>query len=196
MCAAPGGKTTFIAQLMNDRGVIVANDRGRNRLTALMANLKRLGVTCATVISGRGERLPVEGRGFDRVLVDAPCSGEGKWTLSEEHGIQHRRGSGRTDLQAVQKALIKRGFDMLAPGGILVYSTCTYNPLENEAVVRHLLESRSDAAVDNWNAPLRSTDGVLRFLQHEYHMSCMRCKRFYPHHTGSGGFFVARIVKQ
>lgn len=191
LCAAPGGKTTYISQIMNDSGLVVANDRRHQRMTALMANIKRLGITNTVVTSGRGEHFTA-GMRFDRVLVDAPCSGEGKWRVSPERGMENMRG-GRTDLPAIQKGLIKRAFDMLAPGGILVYSTCTYNPEENEGVVSYLLKKRRAAVLD-WKPPLESSPGVLDFMEKSYDDECGKCRRFYPHKTGSGGFFVARIA--
>jgi NOL1/NOP2/sun family putative RNA methylase len=191
LCAAPGGKTTYLAQVMNDTGMIVANDRRHRRLAALMANVKRLGITNTVVTSGRGEHFSCS-MGFDRVLVDAPCSGEGKWRVSPERGVEHMR-DGNTDLPAIQKGLLKRGFDMLAPGGILVYSTCTYNPEENEGVVSYLLRKRR-ARVVEWNPPLESSPGVLNFMEKIYDDECGKCRRFYPHKTGAGGFFVARIA--
>lgn len=193
LCAAPGGKTTHVSQLMEDTGFIVANDRTRHRLTALMSNLKRLGITNCVVTSGRGEHFPY-GQKFDRVLVDAPCSGEGKWRMSMDNGIENMR-VGNTDLPAIQKGLLARGFEMLAPDGILVYSTCTYNPEENEGVVSHLLRKRR-AKLTEFNPQLPFSEGITRFMERKYDESCKLCRRFYPHKTGSGGFFLARITHQ
>lgn len=194
ICAAPGGKTGFIAQLMGDTGTIVANDRKINRLTALTANLKRLGITNTIVTFYKGENFPLS-TNFDKVLLDAPCSGEGKYRLSRDGRIYFEK-QGNTNLPAIQKGLILRAFDLLKPGGILVYSTCTINPEENEEVITHLLKKR-DAQILPWNPPkgIESFQGITEFKEKVYDKRCTKCRRFYPHFIDSVGFFVAKVVK-
>ena len=192
MCAAPGGKATHIAQIMNDTGLVVANDRRHKRLMSLMANVKRLGITNTLIIRSRGEHLNLPYR-FDRVLVDAPCSGEGKYRIDAGGGIRHMR-FGRTDLPAIQKALILRGYDMLKPGGILVYSSCTLNVHENEGVVNYLLSKRNADLMD-FRPPVPFSPGITRFREHGYDQRLGMARRFYPHKLDSVGFFVAGIVK-
>jgi len=194
LCAAPGGKTGFIAQIMGDTGLIVANDRKISRLTALTANLKRLGVTNTVVTFYRGENFPLFTH-FDKILLDAPCSGEGKYRISEDGKIYFRK-QGNTNLPAIQKGLILRAFDLLSPGGTLVYSTCTINPEENEAVITHLLKKRN-AQIISWEVPKEVTafEGITEFKGKEYDSRCKRCRRFYPHFINSVGFFVAKVVK-
>ncbi|HID97568.1 MAG TPA: RsmB/NOP family class I SAM-dependent RNA methyltransferase [Thermodesulfobacteriaceae bacterium] len=192
MCAAPGGKATHISQLMDDTGTVVANDRKYRRITALTANIKRLGITNTVVTLNSRTILPA-GQPFDRVLVDAPCSGEGRYRIGPHREIIHRK-RGRTDLPAIQKGLLVKAFDLVKPGGMLVYSTCTINPLENEAVVHHLLQQRS-ARLLPWTPPLEWSPGLTEFMGKEYDTSCRLCRRFYPHRIRSVGFFLARIVK-
>ncbi len=192
LCAAPGGKTTHMAQLMADSGLILANDRKLGRLTALMANIKRMGVTNTIVTQARGEHYQADIR-FDRVLVDAPCSGIGRYRIDDAGRIRHMR-RGKTDLPAIQKALITRGFDLLRPGGVLVYSTCTLNVEENEAVVQYLLEKRA-AEVTSWEPPVPWSPGITEFKGKEYEKGVGLARRFYPHRIHSVGFFLARIVK-
>jgi len=192
LCAAPGGKTGHIAQLMGDSGAIVANDRKLGRVTSLMSNLKRLGITSAVVTQCRGEHFTWPSL-FHRVLVDAPCSGEGKYRIDPETGqLKHAR-MGRTNLPAIQKALIQRGFDMLRPGGVLIYSTCTLDPEENEGVVAHLLKKR-DARLLKWRPPVESSPGLTSYMEKEYGEELRLAHRFYPHKIGSVGFFVAKIA--
>ncbi len=206
MCAAPGGKTTFLAQLMNNTGIIVANDRKLGRLTALTANIKRMGVTNCVVTFHRGENFPyinlgpawsnpppTESGPFHAVILDAPCSGEGKYKLDQEGRLLYKV-PGHTNLPAIQKGLILRAFDLLRPGGRLVYSTCTINPLENEGVVDYLLKKR-EAEVISWEPPLPSREGVTQFCGHTYDEQTSRCRRFYPHEIRSVGFFVAVVRK-
>jgi len=192
LCAAPGGKTTHMAQMMDDEGVIFANDRKLGRLTALMANIKRLGITNTVVTQARGEHYRA-GFKFDKVLVDAPCSGIGKYRIDPAGRIRHMR-PGKTDLPAIQKALITRGFDLLRPGGVMVYSTCTLNVEENEAVVHYLLRKRP-AEVTKWQPPVKWSPGITRFKEREYEKGIGLARRFYPHKIRSVGFFLARIVK-
>ena len=192
LCAAPGGKATHMAQLMRDRGLVVANDRRLGRLTALMANIKRLGITNTVVTQARGEHFSSPFR-FDKVLVDAPCSGMGRYRMDAEGRIRHMK-TGKTDLPAIQKGLIIRGFDMLRPGGMLVYSTCTLNVEENEGVVHYLLQKRS-AGLAGWEAPVPWSPGITGFKGKEYDRNVGLARRFYPHKVHSVGFFLARIVK-
>jgi len=193
LCAAPGGKTTHMAQIMGDTGTILANDRKYGRVTALLSNVKRMGISNTVVSNCRGEFLspPVK---FDRVLVDAPCSGEGRYRLYDNGEIGHRR-QGSTDLTAIQKGLLLKGFDLLKPGGYIVYSTCTLNPLENEEVVNHLLKKRA-ANVESWTPPLTGHAGIECWRGRHFDQSIRLCRRFYPHEIDSVGFFVAKIRKQ
>jgi 16S rRNA C967 or C1407 C5-methylase (RsmB/RsmF family) len=119
LCAAPGGKTALMSMLTSDRAYIIANDKRIDRLTALSANLKRLGVACAILTRYRGEQFPL-GMEFDKVLVDAPCSGEGRYRIGLEGELLYQKGSGRANLPSIQKGLIVRAFDLLKPGGLMV----------------------------------------------------------------------------
>ena len=194
LCAAPGGKSTHIAQLMRDRGLVVANDRKLGRLTALMANIKRLGITNTIVTQARGEHYTSDIQ-FDKVLVDAPCSGMGRYRIDPAGRIRHMR-RGKTDLPAIQKALILRAFDMLRPCGVMVYSTCTLNIEENEGVLHYLLQKR-DAEITRWEPPVTWSPGIDRFRKQEEYDSRVRlARRFYPHKVRSVGFFLARIIKR
>jgi len=108
--------------------------------------------------------------------------------------VQHiRRANGAPDdLPRLQKQLLKRGFDILAPGGSLIYATCTYNPAENEAVVQELLEQRP-ATLQPITLPVPHSPGLLRWKEYTYDARMQHCWRLYPHQTSSVGFFVASI---
>jgi 16S rRNA (cytosine967-C5)-methyltransferase len=135
-CAAPGGKTTYLAQLMRDEGQIVACDLYDSRVARLRENLKRLGVTIAKAIRHDCMQAgaPLMPASFDRILVDAPCSNTGvirrrvdvRWRLTEEDFIR---------MPAQQLALLRRTATLLKPGGTLVYSTCSLEPEENDRLV-------------------------------------------------------------
>jgi len=193
LCAAPGGKTALMSMLTNDRAYIIANDKRLDRLTALSANLKRLGVACAILTRYRGEEFPL-GMEFDKVLVDAPCSGEGRYRIGLEGELLYQKGSGRANLPAIQKGLIVRAFDLLKPGGIMVYSTCTINPEENEAVVDYLLRKRQARLLD-FEAPLPFEPGLTEWQGKPFHPDMVKTKRFYSHKTRAVGFFVAKLAK-
>lgn len=193
LCSAPGGKTALMAMVTLDRAIIIANDKRFDRLTALSANLKRLGVSCVVVTRYKGEEFPLSLQ-FDKVLVDAPCSGEGRYKVGLEGEILYQKGSGRSNLPSIQKGLLQRAYDLLKPGGILVYSTCTINPEENEAVVDFLLRKRTAQVLD-WPPPLPWEDGLSEWQGRPFHPDLTKTKRFYAHKTRAVGFFVAKLKK-
>ena len=131
---------------------------------------------------------------FGRVLVDAPCSGEGnyRWDTQGRQRRQQRATGTPEDLPRLQQQLLIRGFDLLAPGGSLLYATCTYNPAENEAVVQALLEQRP-ATLQPITLPVQHSPGLQQWQEHMYDERMQLCWRLYPHQTGSVGFFVASI---
>lgn len=152
-CAAPGGKTTHLAQLMGDTGRIVACDAQPSRLRLLDANVKRLRLTSiAPVASDGAGALPWSGR-FDRILVDAPCSGLG--VLSRHPDIKWRKGpADLRGMQATQLALLEAQRRFLAADGLLVYSVCSNEPEETHDVVRTFLERHPDMRLDALAADL------------------------------------------
>lgn len=142
LCAAPGGKTTQIAAKMNNEGLLVANEIDGQRCSALIENLERCSVKHAVVLQATPERLRRQlPQYFDRILIDAPCSGEGMFRKDRE---ARERWSLRLveKCQSLQKAILTSAAEMLRPGGRLVYSTCTFNPQENEAVIEHFLQQQ------------------------------------------------------
>ncbi len=139
LCAAPGGKTTHIAQLMQNQGKLVAHDNAPERLKLIVENCTRLGVTCVETLSNL--EFEIWNLKFDRILIDAPCSNTGvlrrrvdlRWRIRAEE-IQR--------LRATQLDLLKRAAPLLKPGGTLVYSTCSLEPEENHAVVEQFLREQ------------------------------------------------------
>ena len=192
LCAAPGGKATFIAARMQNRGTLVANEPKGRRQMSLLANINRLGVLNAMITAYQGESFPM-GTKFDRILVDAPCSAEG--TLRKVPSLQHGASMGSiARLARLQKRLIVRAFDLLAPEGHLVYSTCTFAPEENEAVVAHLLQERA-ARILPTRIPVETSTGLTEWLDKAFPAEIQYCVRAYPHHLDSGGGFVALIAR-
>lgn len=140
LCAAPGSKTTQLACLMGDEGEIVANDRSRRRCFKLERVLAEQGVSSAEVSNRSGEVFGrVRAGSFDRVLVDAPCSGEGRFSTEDPDSWSDWRVKKIKRLASQQRRLLISGLYALRPGGVLVYSTCTFAPEENEGVVDKVL---------------------------------------------------------
>jgi NOL1/NOP2/sun family putative RNA methylase len=193
MCAAPGSKTTQMAQYMKNNGVIVANDVTGMRLAALGVNLQRCGVRNAIVTRMQGVRFrDVE---FDRVLVDAPCSGTGTIRKSLKT-VEMWNPKLASHLAKTQKNLLKAGFGVLKPGGTLVYSTCTLEPEEDEGVVDWLLGSFDDAKLEEIKLKgLKRSDSVVSFEGKTYSDEVKKCLRMWPQDNDTEGFFVAKIKK-
>ena len=190
MCASPGGKTAHLAQWMNNTGLIIANDLYPSRHIPLVHTLARLGVLNTIVTSYQAQEFPLK-EGFDYVLADVPCSGEGRFRMRWE-GDMYRLSQGRERLPDLQKKIILRGFDLLKTGGQMLYSTCTYNPEENEGVVEHLLKNR-EAKLLRIHLDLHCDSGLLEWNKKTYDEQLQRAIRLYPHRINSVGFFMARI---
>jgi len=192
LCAAPGGKSTQIASHMRECGLLVANEPNGRRQPALLTNLNRLGVLNAAVTEYRGESFPLR-VAFDRVLVDAPCTGEG---TRRRGGISSAAASAaaRRRLSALQRRLVVRGYDLVRPGGTLVYSTCTFAPEENEAVIAHLLRERPARLVPI-GLPIPCARGLSEWDGQRFGDVLRRAIRLYPHQLRSGGGFVACIER-
>lgn len=143
LCAAPGGKSTQIAAKLQGEGVLVVNDIHSDRVKALVKNLELLGVRNAVVLNEKPERMLIAFQGyFDKILIDAPCSGEGMFRKEEEMMGQWERHSVQ-EFAAMQRELLAQAAVMLAPEGRIVYSTCTFSPEENEAQIAEFLDKHS-----------------------------------------------------
>ena len=192
MCASPGGKTSHLAQLMDNTGMIVANELYKSRHIPLGNTLARLGVLNTVVTDYQAQEFPLK-QSFDYVLADVPCSGEGRFRKIKESSI-YRETSEKQKLPDLQKKIILRGFDLLKEKGEMLYSTCTYNPEENESVVNFLLKKRG-AKLLSIHLGLDCEPGISGWRDEEYDEQIKRTVRFYPHQVNSVGFFMARICK-
>jgi NOL1/NOP2/sun family putative RNA methylase len=193
MCASPGGKTSHLAQIMNNTGLIIANEPDRRRNIPLSTTLARLGVLNTVVTRYQAQEFPLRGR-YDFILADVPCSSEGTFRFSPEHrwyGETKRKAK----LPALQKRIILRGFDLLKERGVMVYSTCTYNPEENEGVVDFLLRNR-DAELLPVESMFSFEPGLVSWEGEAYDKQLQRAARFYPNELDTVGFFMARIGRR
>lgn len=190
MCSAPGGKTTHIADLMQDRGCLIASELSEPRIRGLLGNVYRLGHTGIFVVSGDGRSFPGGAR-FDRVLLDAPCSGEG--TLRRRGGqAPNQSPSFVSYVTTAQRALLERAVHLTKPGGIILYVTCTFAPEENEAVVSEALE-RLPVDLEPLSLPVPHARGLTSFEGVSFDPRLEGAVRIYPHHLDSGGLFIARL---
>lgn len=192
ICAAPGSKTTQMAAMMKNNGLIVANDNSISRLKPLSINLQRCGVsnTVMTLMSGRWFKT-----NFDKILVDVPCSGLGTIrksysTVEQWHMRKVRQVAG------VQKQLLDTAFSILNEEGTLVYSTCTIEPEENEAVVDYLLKKYDNAKIEKIKLNVKSSPPIIEMDGRSFDKSIKNCLRIWPQDNDTDGFFIAKLKKQ
>ena len=196
LCAAPGSKATQIAQLLENTGHIVANDVSVERLKLLRDNYERLGVLNMGVTAYDGRRFPSACE-FDAVLVDAPCSCEG--VIRKDPSVLRALGPRLYwRMHKLQRALLSRAAELVKPGGIVIYSTCTFAPEENELVVDYVLKRLGDRleieALDFKG--LKYEPGLTEWAGRELEPDMAYCARFYPHLNDTGGLFVAKLRKR
>lgn len=190
LCAAPGGKTTHLSDLMGGDGTVVACEVNENRIRALLGNIYRTGQSNIAVVAGDGRFLPTTSR-FDRVLADVPCSAEG--TLRKRGGKLPRRGvKFLKRLVRRQEKLLRRAIELTRPGGTVLYVTCTFGPEENEAVVSRVLED-APVEVEPIRLEIPHSPGLTEFDGERYDARLEAACRIYPHHLDSGGLFLCRL---
>ena len=194
IAASPGSKTTQIAQYMQNRGILIANDYTYERMKPLSINLQRCGVTNSIITLMEGQWFRKSGIEFDRILVDAPCSGTGTIRKSlKTIGIWNPDMVRR--LSITQKQLIETGFNLLKENGTLVYSTCSLEPEENEGVVDFLLKKYENARLEDIKLNIKRSSPILEFENKEYSEELKKCLRIWPQDNDTEGFFVAKIRK-
>lgn len=198
LCASPGSKTTQAAALMNNQGTIIANEVSLGRIRILSSNLEKSGVSNVIVTRKDGvqfcKRWTREVKiKFDKILVDAPCSGEGTLRKSPKTfdmwNLKYIQA-----LSKVQRKLASEALKLLKVGGEMIYSTCTLGPEEDESVVNYLKEN-FDIEIMKIDLPLKTRDGILEWEGETYHPEIKNCRRLYPQDNNSDGFFLAKIKK-
>lgn len=194
MAAAPGGKTTYIAQMMKNKGFLVANDYKKERLRAVHFNVQRMGITNCVVTNYDGRKFPKIMRNFDRVLLDAPCS-----CL----GVLARYPQAKASRQYIdvykaahlQRELLRAALDCCKVGGYVVYSTCSVAVEENEAVVDYVLKHRHCKIVETGLPEEIETKGYTKYKDRRYDDKMKMTRRVYPHRENMDGFFIAKLKK-
>ncbi|VVB74940.1 tRNA (cytosine(49)-C(5))-methyltransferase [Candidatus Tiddalikarchaeum anstoanum] len=185
-CASPGSKTSQLSQLMNNTGVLVGNDVNVNKISVLRVNLQRLGCRNIIVTRGPGQRFKKFADTFDKILVDAPCSGFGairkNWAIAK---MFNPRSFG--SLKRVQSDLLQSSWDALKTGGTIVYSTCTLTLEENEEVIASFVKSHDDAVLENIN---------IKGFEDSRGINMKEVIRIWPHRKNMEGFFVAKLSKK
>ena len=184
-CAAPGGKTTHIAELMGDKGTVWACDRAASRLRKLQENTSRLRLQSIQICVGDSRNLSQFNNCADRVLLDAPCSGLG--TLHRHADARWRQTTESVqELSFLQTQLLTQISTFVKPGGVLVYATCTLHPLENEAVIRAFLDNHPNWQIDS----LMLNSSFPAFVTSEGWV------KVWPHRHQMDGFFMVRLRKE
>ncbi|KAK0174260.1 hypothetical protein PV327_011074 [Microctonus hyperodae] len=196
MAAAPGGKASHIAAAMKNTGILFANDVNQDRLKAVIGNFHRLGIVNSVICNHDGRKMPSIMKGFDRVLLDAPCTGTG--VVAKDPSVKTNKDE--IDVQrccTLQRELLLAAIDCVnarsESGGIIVYSTCSVLPEENEWVVDYALRKR-DVKLISTGLDF-GEEGFTNYRHHRFHPSLKLTRRFYPHVHNMDGFFVAKFKK-
>jgi len=192
LCAAPGGKTSHLAELLEGRGIVVAGEKSEGRIRGLLGNLYRMNHTGVLVVAADGRTFP-SGVLFDRVLVDAPCSGEGNLRRrGKAPSAEGSSASFREYLTGVQRSLLRRAVELVKPGGVVLYVTCTFAPEENEAIIARAL-ARLPVTLEPIPLNIPHETGLTQFEGRDFTSDMEHAWRLYPQHLDSGGLFMARL---
>ncbi len=194
ICAAPGGKSTELAAKLDGTGVLVSNDISASRAKALLKNLEVFGATNALIISEAPYKLSERFAGyFDKILIDAPCSGEGMFRKSNSM-ITAWENNGNQLFSDLQISILKEVVKMLKPGGKILYSTCTFAPLENEKSVEYLLSLDEELNICDFDKYEAFDSGHPEWSD-SGNEDLYKCARIWPHRIEGEGHFVALVEK-
>lgn len=196
LCAAPGGKSTELAAKLKGEGVMVSNDISSSRAKALLKNIELFGVKNGFVTSETPEKLLTKFEHyFDKILIDAPCSGEGMFR-KEPSIIKNWEKQGVAFFANLQRQIVSSAVKMLKPGGKLLYSTCTFSPEENEGTIQYILEQFPEFTVDEIpNKYDGFSSGHPEWIENGQEQ-LKNCIRLWPHKVKGEGHFVALLTKK
>lgn len=196
LCAAPGGKATELGAALQGEGLLVANDINTARARALLRNLELFGISNSFVTNEPphvlAERFP---EFFHKIMVDAPCSGEGMFRKNPAV-VDSWQEKGPEYFSKLQREIIVQAADMLLPGGMMFYSTCTFSPLENEKTITHLLKERPDMEVIPMEDYEGFAEGLTSYRGEVFDESCKLCRRIWSHKMSGEGHFMALLHKK
>jgi len=194
MCASPGSKTTQMAQMINNDGLIIANDVSGMRLAPLGTNVQRLGCSCIMQTQHDGLQIP-ETILFDKILLDAPCSGSGTIRKSMKT-ITMWNPHALVKIAKLQIKLLEKAWKLLKPGGVIVYSTCSTDPEEDEMVVSEFVTKHADAKIVDIQLPgFKRASAVTSFNGIELHPDVTKTLRVWPQDNDTEGFYVSKLMK-
>jgi len=194
MCAAPGSKATHLAQLMKNQGTLILIDRNRNRIPALETNLLRMGIINSIVLNMDAKDISKLNIKADKILLDAPCTGEGL-IRQDPTRKKSKRLRDIKKMSKIQKLLLRAGLKVLKPGGKLLYSTCSIAPEENELVLNDILQDESDFSIIKINNQY-GINGLTRFFENTLLEEIKLSQRLYPHLHDTIGFFLCLIKRK
>ncbi|MBI2565327.1 RsmB/NOP family class I SAM-dependent RNA methyltransferase [Candidatus Woesearchaeota archaeon] len=189
-CAAPGGKTTQISQLMKNKGTIVAIELKQHRLIALKSSVERMQTENVIVYKDDARNIKKYSLLFDKILLDAPCSGN---YVTDMNWFKKRSFEGVQKSAGMQRKLIESCVNVLKKDGILVYSTCTLEPEENELNIQWALDNLP-VKLENINITI-GDDGLANVFGKKLSSELKKCRRFWPWKTNTEGFFIAKLRK-
>ncbi len=189
MCAAPGGKTTLYSTLVGLEGLVVANEINRSRASVLADNIRKWGLGNVLVCNNRPEHLSQFESWFDVVAVDAPCSGEGMFR-KDDGAVSEWSPANVAMCAERQRDILADAWISLKAGGVLIYSTCTFNHAENEGVLEHMVEQYGDEIASYDNVECDESWGVVQGS-----VGAFQTFRFFPHKVEGEGLFVAVAIK-
>lgn len=194
LCAAPGGKTTALGSRMQNKGLLVTNDISPKRVQALVKNVELMGLANTFIVNESPEKLQqIYPEYFDRILLDVPCSGEGMFRKGKE-AVQSYSRFMSDQCVNIQRQIVKSAYEMLKPGGIIVYSTCTFNPHENEENIEFFIKTY-DLEVDRLN-PIGGFEPSRGEWTESKDPSLSGGLRLWPHKAKGEGHFVCRLIKK
>jgi tRNA (cytosine49-C5)-methyltransferase len=194
MCASPGSKASQLSAMMKNKGILLANELQGERLKPLGLNLQRTGVCNALITQMAGHRFRQTSLRFDKVSVDAPCSGTGTIRRSLM-ALKMWSPQLVRKMAAQQKQLLASGFEVLKKGGVIVYSTCTMEPEEDEGVVDWLLKNYANARVEEIKLDIKRSPAIMEFDGVKFNPEVSKCLRIWPQDNDCEGFFVSKISK-
>ncbi|MDD2371694.1 MAG: NOL1/NOP2/sun family putative RNA methylase [Firmicutes bacterium] len=193
LCAAPGGKSVQIACKMKNQGLLVSNEISPKRVKALKKNIELYGIKNTIITNSTGKNLfETYGTYFDKILVDAPCSGEGTFR-KDKHSIKEYEKYATEELYAIQRDILDYAFKLLKIGGQLVYSTCTFSPEENEQQIEYMLDNY-DCQLTTAKKSNGISDGRPMWAKSN-NSELIKTVRFWPHKVIGEGHFVAKLTK-